>query len=288
MNNLLIEDQPLMILPQLAITVGLNEAIVLQQIHYWLLKSNHVHDGKPWIYNSYTEWQKTNFPFWSAHTVQRIIASLELKGFLISGNFNKAKFDRTKWYTIDCSKVGRPSYQVGTMDDANMVAPIPETTQRLTTERSPKREEGAIAPSSPKAKPEPGNTNMPKWYSIISRDKRWPEKDIFWIEDLESSFCRMRGVDLDSARAALEFEALRCVGWLESPKGKAKKIIDRVWTTWIGKVMNDATRNGSMGKGAGRHQETPRTPGGLKPLTPFEQALAEYNAEKAAAKASNG
>ena len=32
-NNLLINDYPLMVLPELAVTIGLNEAIILQHIH---------------------------------------------------------------------------------------------------------------------------------------------------------------------------------------------------------------------------------------------------------------
>ena len=36
MSNLLIEEPPLQVLPSLALAVGLNEAIILQQMHYWL------------------------------------------------------------------------------------------------------------------------------------------------------------------------------------------------------------------------------------------------------------
>ncbi|KPC98057.1 Replication initiation and membrane attachment [Geobacillus sp. BCO2] len=45
MSNLLFDDQPLVILPQLALAIGLNESIVVQQLHYWLKKSENVHDG---------------------------------------------------------------------------------------------------------------------------------------------------------------------------------------------------------------------------------------------------
>lgn len=34
--QLLINEPPLQVLPTLAKTIGLNEAIVLQQVHYWL------------------------------------------------------------------------------------------------------------------------------------------------------------------------------------------------------------------------------------------------------------
>lgn len=113
MSKLLIDDYPIQVLPKLAEEIGLNEAIILQQIHYWLNTSKHYHDGKKWIYNSYPEWQK-QFPFWSLITIKRTIYSLEKQKLLIAGNYNKAKFDKTKWYTIDYQTLEgmiRPSYQ---------------------------------------------------------------------------------------------------------------------------------------------------------------------------------
>lgn len=104
MNNLLISEPPLQVLPSLAIEIGLNEAIVLQQFHYWLLRSRHSHDGYDWIYNSYPEWQK-QFPFWSLSTLKRTIHSLENQEYLISGNYNSAGFDKTKWYRINYEKL---------------------------------------------------------------------------------------------------------------------------------------------------------------------------------------
>lgn len=113
MSNLLIDDYPILVLPTLATEIGLNEAIVLQQMHYWLKKSNHNYDGRRWIYNSFPEWQK-HFPFWSVMTIKRAVYSLEKQNILYVGNYNKAKFDKTKWYSINYEKLEgmkRPSYQ---------------------------------------------------------------------------------------------------------------------------------------------------------------------------------
>ncbi|EOD3987471.1 replication protein [Staphylococcus aureus] len=100
MTKLLIDDYPIQVLPKLAELIGLNEAIVLQQIHYWLNRSNHDYDGKLWIYNSYPKWIE-QFPFWSESTIKRAITSLEKQKLLHVGNYNKAGFDRTKWYSIN-------------------------------------------------------------------------------------------------------------------------------------------------------------------------------------------
>lgn len=114
MSKLLIDDYPIQVLPKLAEMIGLNEAIILQQIHYWLNTSKHCYDGKTWIYNSYPNWVK-QFPFWSERTVKRTFSSLEKQDLLFVGNYNKAGFDKTKWYSINYKTlnelVARPSGQ---------------------------------------------------------------------------------------------------------------------------------------------------------------------------------
>lgn len=89
--------------PELAAVIGLNEAIVLQQIHYWtgINKAQNVnfHDGHYWVFQTYKEWNE-QFPFWSERTIERIFHSLETKGYIITGCYNRMKYDRTKWYTI--------------------------------------------------------------------------------------------------------------------------------------------------------------------------------------------
>lgn len=144
MNNLLIDDYPILVLPKLAEEIGLNEAIVLQQIHYWLNTSKHQHDGKRWIYNSYPKWIE-QFPFWSESTIKRTITSLEKQNLLFVGNYNKAGFDRTKWYSVNYSTLdklmARPSGQNDPTirskwsdDEVNLNRPIPETTTEITSE----------------------------------------------------------------------------------------------------------------------------------------------------------
>ncbi|WP_071394807.1 conserved phage C-terminal domain-containing protein [Bacillus tuaregi] len=104
MSRLLISEKPLMVIPSLAQKIGLNEAIILQQIHYWLQISQHHNEGRKWVFNTYKDWQ-LQFPFWSESTIKRTIKSLEEQGYVISANFNRFKMDKTKWYTIDYEKV---------------------------------------------------------------------------------------------------------------------------------------------------------------------------------------
>lgn len=100
MSKLLIDSEPLQVLPQLAVKIGLNEAIFLQQLHYWLQKSRHEHDERRWVYNTFEEWQ-AQFPFWSLATMKRIAASLVKQNLLIVRKFKTTDWDRTNWYSID-------------------------------------------------------------------------------------------------------------------------------------------------------------------------------------------
>ena len=82
MNKLLLNEPPLMILPTLACALGLNEAIFLQQLHYWLLKSSTYFDNRKWVYKSLKEWED-EFPFWSKSTLKRTINSLKKRKILL-------------------------------------------------------------------------------------------------------------------------------------------------------------------------------------------------------------
>lgn len=180
-TKLLLDEEPLVVLPSLAASVGLNESIVLQQLHYWLERSTHVYEGYKWVYNTYEEWQE-QFPFWSVSTIRRIISKLEEKGLIIVGNFNKSKIDKTKWYRIDYEKmnalsepeketdqsdtstaqneqttdeIDSPSAQNEqsicsnlTDDLLNLNRPIPETTTEITSKNIKEVEEAPAREST--------------------------------------------------------------------------------------------------------------------------------------------
>ncbi|PAF19725.1 DnaD domain-containing protein [Terribacillus saccharophilus] len=100
----LIDEYPLLVLPSLATQIGLNEAIVIQQIHFWMQQSRHKKDGRTWIYNTVKDWEQ-QFPFWSESTIKRILNKLYKEGLIIKGNYNKANYDKTIWYSIDYEKL---------------------------------------------------------------------------------------------------------------------------------------------------------------------------------------
>lgn len=125
MSKLLFDEAPIVVDRVMAKAIGLNEALVVQQLHYWLMhnkkKKQNFHDGRYWTYNSIKIWHEEEFNFLSYDTVKRTFAKLEKKGILITGNYNKDKRDRTKWYSIDHEKLAEIAYPPETID-----TPVPE------------------------------------------------------------------------------------------------------------------------------------------------------------------
>lgn len=105
-SKYLIDEYPITFDRYLAKAIGLNEAILLQKINQWLNCKPHDADGRSWIYNSYRSWQE-QLCFFSESTIKRAINNLVNMGLLIKGNFNKSKFDKTTWYSIDYEKVDK-------------------------------------------------------------------------------------------------------------------------------------------------------------------------------------
>ncbi|HHV26905.1 MAG TPA: hypothetical protein GXX63_06890 [Tissierellia bacterium] len=158
----LFDIHPLVVDKDIATTLGLNEAIILQQVHYWIeINKKHkrnCYKGRYWTYNTIEEWQE-EFPFWSTSTVKRIFKRLRDRKIIIVDNFNTYQMDRTLWYTIDYeelekimeksldSKEDQNSTMKGskeivednqndTMEESKKNSAIPETSTEITTEIS--------------------------------------------------------------------------------------------------------------------------------------------------------
>jgi hypothetical protein len=138
MSKLLIQESPLTFQPSLAVAIGINEAIVLQQIHYWInnvKNKGYEQDGYKWVYNTYAEWKETNFPFWSENTIQRIFVNLEEMGLVVSIQPMKGKYDRTKYYRIEYTKLEVfEDTKSEVIDDPKLVSSLNES--ETTTENN--------------------------------------------------------------------------------------------------------------------------------------------------------
>ena len=100
-SSLLIQESPLTVQPNLAVLIGLNEAIFLQQLQYWISREAGICDeyGRRWIYNTVKQWN-VQFPFWSESTIKRTIKSLEDQEVMISTVIGNS-YNKTKAYTIN-------------------------------------------------------------------------------------------------------------------------------------------------------------------------------------------
>lgn len=89
---------------ELAIKYGIEKAILIHNLAWWIKKNiannTHFHEERYWTYNSSKAFSEL-FPYMSESKIKRLLLELETKdSVLISGNFNKIPFDRTKWYSI--------------------------------------------------------------------------------------------------------------------------------------------------------------------------------------------
>jgi hypothetical protein len=186
--SLLIAEPPLQVLPSLAKVIGLNEAIVLQQIQYWAAQEQGVvRDGRRWIYNSVEEWRK-QFPFWSTDTIQRTLQSLRDKNLVDAQKLSPDKWKHTLYYSVnynnlqdcitaECGKGLRENAESITADcndgiTAECDIPLPqvaviihtENTQRLPETSSSEAKAFSFNDTLPYRVQEVLDHQCPPWY----------------------------------------------------------------------------------------------------------------------------
>lgn len=121
--RLLINEHPITFLPTLAkIAGGADEAIILQQIHYWSGNnqkkdtSKTFKEGYSWTYNTLEEWLE-QFPWMSRATLQRKLVALREQGFLVAKPLSNNPFDKTMWYRINYQELYKISNQAPTLSN---------------------------------------------------------------------------------------------------------------------------------------------------------------------------
>ena len=93
--------------PEIAKQVGLNAAVIYQNILWWAEKNaangKHYHDGLWWTYNSVSAFAEL-FPYLTGKQIRTALDKLVQEGLLATGRFNKSAYDQTKWYAPTCLK----------------------------------------------------------------------------------------------------------------------------------------------------------------------------------------
>jgi hypothetical protein len=125
-----------------AMEYGLPEAVMLSNIKWWVIRNKanekNFHDERTWTFNSVRAYGEL-FPFWSDKQIRRVLDSLVNQGAIISGNYNKTAYDRTKWYALaDEMKSLCPNGQMEVTKKTNQVAqkgePIPYINADVKTD----------------------------------------------------------------------------------------------------------------------------------------------------------
>lgn len=199
MSRLLINEPPLQVLPSLAVKVGLQEAIVLQQIHYWVQMAK-PKSGECWVYNTYEQWA-IQFPFWSSEAIRKIFKNLREKGLVLSRPRGLHAFDRVNEYTIDYERLGLLDAEKFT---ASSVTAVPDHAEKFTAS---------------------GRTNLPPLYTETTaettaeksaRKRADPAKAA--PKKLTSQDLKTEGVDESYAEA-----------WLSMRKDKRLPLTEGAW-----------------------------------------------------------
>lgn len=82
---------------------GIPAAILLKNIYFWIEKNRanekNFFDGLFWTYNSKKAFAEL-FPYLTERQIDYALQKLIDDGVIITGNYNKAPYDRTLWYAI--------------------------------------------------------------------------------------------------------------------------------------------------------------------------------------------
>lgn len=110
MEDNFIKEKPLVLLPSLAKEVGVNHAVILQQLYY-LTK------GEKDCFLTYDLLYK-EFEWLNPKTVNRLIHELEAKGYIITRRGREGRF-----YTIKCEDVKKPEKVKESVQETQIVIP---------------------------------------------------------------------------------------------------------------------------------------------------------------------
>lgn len=161
MSKLLINESPLQVQPSLAMAIGLNEAIFLQQLHYWMGASRHHHNGKKWVYNTYSDWL-LQLKYLSLPTLKRTIKSLKDRGLLSVERFDKLRSNQVNYYTIN--------YDVLAIIESNIAQAIDSIDQLKMSQSSSSNCTNASAQNEPIDKLKMSQSPLAQNEPILTRE----------------------------------------------------------------------------------------------------------------------
>jgi hypothetical protein len=120
--------------PNIAQQVGVNAAVIYQNIRWWCEKNaaneKNLIDGHVWSYNSVRAFT-TLFPYLTAKQVRTALETLENEGLILVANYNTDPRDRTKWYAVaghENPSEQRPDAEAGLAPEGKSACPTGQST----------------------------------------------------------------------------------------------------------------------------------------------------------------
>lgn len=251
-RSLIIPEPALQVLPSMAEALGLEVAIVYQQLFFLLQneKCGRIVNGKKWIFNTYGQWAEM-FPFWSERNIRRIFERME-EMFLVESCQPEGVVSRRKYYRLNegmLAKVqsgkvlipnkgrGSRTGPTGHIDRPNGTLPITETTCRDYVSKEPKETAvpavDGFLPEIP-AKWKPDTRTIEEKLRTLKVPKNYPSELEF------ETFLDEQGLyEIQSKRCDL-YEDLCNHKWHQKKNGKLKPIRD--WRKYVVALNEHMTR----------------------------------------------
>ncbi len=82
---------------------GIPAAVIFENVVFWICHNERTgrnfHDGKVWTFSSVKAYADV-FPYLSEKQIRGALEKLIEKGFIEVGNFNRTRYDRTRWFAL--------------------------------------------------------------------------------------------------------------------------------------------------------------------------------------------
>lgn len=108
-TTLLLGSQPLIVSRELAMELGVDLSLVLQQFQYWIRineeSGKNYFENRYWTSSTIEELQERDFPFWGKTKIKTLINELIKYGYLEKKQFHNNILNHTNYYTINYDKI---------------------------------------------------------------------------------------------------------------------------------------------------------------------------------------
>jgi len=188
--------------------VGVNAAILFENIRYWVTKNKannkNFRDGLYWTYNSRRAFNEL-FPYLGEGAIRGALQKLIDAGYVIKGEYNLANYDRTGWYSVPLAKLTSPLVEI--------TSPLANLASRLVENNQP------IPVSKPNNKPDTMSGDAATVVSILDYLNSKTNSKYQAVES-NAKFIRARLAEGHTVEVIKQVIDVKCAEWLNDKKMK--------------------------------------------------------------------